>query len=276
MNIEVIRRDLQDLTIEGLHICMEQIYSNCFYFNLNGDGKFVGVGPACFDRIWQNRGIGVIIVQEMRRQTSRRRNERFLLIDLSIYAVFLFWNSGRVKCEIVEVACALFWQVLGRFNDRRFIVRKLNTYRIEHVACNTCIYEWQTSRRRNVWFLLIDLSIYGPVSIFIRTGEIGNASERWSAVLNFRGCLDRDTQNVKGGGGRKWRRERFFNIPPFQHFQLFEKGQILFPTEIYQTFFKIFFYKFLCKQAKKGSWETLISSIAMIIFLKWKAITRRK
>lgn len=68
----------------------------------------------------------------------------------------------------------------------------------------------------------------------------------------------------------------FFNISPFQHFQLFEKGQILFPTEIYQTFFKIFFYKFLCKQAKKGSWETLISSIAMIIFLKWKAITRRK
>lgn len=190
---------------------MEQIYSNCFYFNLNGDGKFVGVGPACFDRIWQNRGIGVIIVQEMRRQTSRRRNERFLLIDLSIYAVFLFWNSGRVKCEIVEVACALFWQVLGRFNDRRFIVRKLNTYRIEHVACNTCIYEWQTSRRRNVWFLLIDLSIYGPVSIFIRTGEIGNASERWSAVLNFRGCLDQEChENVKDGGGRKWRRERFF------------------------------------------------------------------
>lgn len=66
------------------------------------------------------------------------------------------------------------------------------------------------------------------------------------------------------------------NISNFSRKAFQQRGQILFSTEIYQTFFKIFFYKFLCKQAKKGSWETLISSIAMIIFLKWKAITRRK
>lgn len=69
------------------------------------------------------------------------------------------------------------------------------------------------------------------------------------------------------------------NIPPFNVFNFSrrrsqEHGRILSPTEIYEKRFKIFFfYRFYTTQismqtkAKKGSWETLISSIAMIIFL---------
>lgn len=81
--------------------------------------------PGCFDRIWQNRGLALLSFAWYRKcihirtatDLKETRNEWFLLIDVSIYALFLFW----FECEmwkIVEVACVVLTG-FGRFNDRK-------------------------------------------------------------------------------------------------------------------------------------------------------------
>lgn len=184
---------------------------------------------------------------------------------------YFYFDSWR---EIVEVGCV----VLTGFERLSFASW---TRRIEHVL----VYTWQTSRRRNVWFLLIVLSIYRPVSIFIRM-EIGNLSEVPRFWILNSSTRKFGSQMLKVEEPCTERKD--FKYSSFWYFQEETwtiRCQILFLANICERCLEEFSITYATQISSSKRWNRnqvgrhwffRLSQRLFFSTFKWKAITRRK